>query len=810
MPTSPQRRVLRTSFGTAHFGGAAGLSVEEARAESRRWWPLLAGTTWWQQASNILSARVGVGRPRARDRRDRGVPGCRRGWRSARARRRSRGSARRRYGRMRCGAGTSWASRSLSARPAESEARLSFAGLTDLLGRRRRRGSRDAARAAGGGTRRRASPRRREPRARTPARRNSAPVRASRAHVARPGAGCGRRRAMARPAVGRGARVRAAASRRPARRLVVVSLRGRAPPGLRRRSNRRAPPRTRAALGRRAPADRQRAARRHVLAADARAARRRHRAATRSSRSRSRACSPAATCSRRPGRCRCPTIFARSWRTGSRRFRRHARHAPASRSACTSRQRRRRRPSARACRGSGPGLDRRGRQITFTHPLFASAVYGSASARARADVHRALADVVDDPEQRARHLALASTAPDDDAARALEAAAQAARARGRTRCGCRACRAGAAADARQGARRSTSGDSSSRSHLYLAGDFQRAAEVLEELVEHASRRRHSRPRDAVLGRDRVLARGESAAVRLAERALRDAADPLLRARCLASIAMHAATSDLPRAAEAARASLEILGAHGRMQTRRSSRLALSARVRADLFLGDGLDRAAAERALELELEAAAPPVGRRHARPLQARPVAPLRRRLRRRSRLPRACGACGARRGRRVVARQHPAQPHAARVLVGELERRRRAGRQNARAVPADGHQCRARATSGARTSTRTTAASTRCVPPRCRRPAYGEPIVAHAVGARARSRRARGRRRAAAATPPSGRGGRGTRRDGVSRAGGVATRRRRGRGCSRRRRPRARRKRWSRSSRRAPHARRFHGALP
>src|SRR6476646_6516864 len=32
--------------------------------------------------------------------------------------------------------------------------------------------------------------------------------------------------------------------------------------------------------------------------------------------------------------------------------------------------------------------------ITFTHPLFASAVYRSASARARADEHRALADVV--------------------------------------------------------------------------------------------------------------------------------------------------------------------------------------------------------------------------------------------------------------------------------------------------------------------------------------------------------------------------------------------------------------------------------
>jgi DNA-binding CsgD family transcriptional regulator len=98
--------------------------------------------------------------------------------------------------------------------------------------------------------------------------------------------------------------------------------------------------------------------------------------------------------------------------------------------------------------------------------------------------------------------------------------------------------------------------------------------------------------------------GESTAVRLTEQALRDATDPLLRARLLASIAMHGATSDLPRAADAARASLEILEAQPNADPALVA-TALSARVRADLFLGGGLDREAAERALELE--AAAPP-----------------------------------------------------------------------------------------------------------------------------------------------------------------------------------------------------------
>lgn len=243
--------------------------------------------------------------------------------------------------------------------------------------------------------------------------------------------------------------------------------------------------------------------------------------------------------------------------------------------------------------------------ITFTHPLFASAVYRSASARARADVHRALADVVDDPEQRARHLALASTAPDDTTARALESAAQAARARGAP---------DAAAELVELALQLTPVESPSfaslrlelADHLYLAGDFQRAAEVLEELVDTLPGGDTRARAMLALAEIDYWRDGESAALRIGERALPEAADPLLRARLLASIAMHAATSDLSRAAEAARGSLEILEAHADADPALIA-TALSARVRADLFLGHGLDREAAAHALELELEGAAPP-----------------------------------------------------------------------------------------------------------------------------------------------------------------------------------------------------------
>ena len=55
--------------------------------------------------------------------------------------------------------------------------------------------------------------------------------------------------------------------------------------------------------------------------------------------------------------------------------------------------------------------------------------------------------------------------------------------------------------------------------------------------------------------------GESAALTLAERALVDARDPLMRARCHVAIAMYAGTVDLPKAAVSARAAVALLEPH---------------------------------------------------------------------------------------------------------------------------------------------------------------------------------------------------------------------------------------------------------
>jgi class 3 adenylate cyclase len=65
-----------------------------------------------------------------------------------------------------------------------------------------------------------------------------------------------------------------------------------------------------------------------------------------------------------------------------------------------------------------------GDRVRFAHPLLASAVYGAASPGRRRQLHERLAAVVSDAEERARHLALSATEPDETIAAELEQAAQ--------------------------------------------------------------------------------------------------------------------------------------------------------------------------------------------------------------------------------------------------------------------------------------------------------------------------------------------------------------------------------------------------
>jgi DNA-binding CsgD family transcriptional regulator len=71
-----------------------------------------------------------------------------------------------------------------------------------------------------------------------------------------------------------------------------------------------------------------------------------------------------------------------------------------------------------------------GNAVRFSHPLLASGVCTDAEPNRRRDMHRRLADVVDAPELKARHLASASTRGDTATLEALDAAAAVTRAQG--------------------------------------------------------------------------------------------------------------------------------------------------------------------------------------------------------------------------------------------------------------------------------------------------------------------------------------------------------------------------------------------
>jgi DNA-binding CsgD family transcriptional regulator len=78
-----------------------------------------------------------------------------------------------------------------------------------------------------------------------------------------------------------------------------------------------------------------------------------------------------------------------------------------------------------------------GDTLVFTHPLLAISIYETTSPAQRVALHRRLAELVSEPEERARHLAESAEGPDEELATALESAAQSAAARGAPDAGAR-------------------------------------------------------------------------------------------------------------------------------------------------------------------------------------------------------------------------------------------------------------------------------------------------------------------------------------------------------------------------------------
>jgi hypothetical protein len=75
-------------------------------------------------------------------------------------------------------------------------------------------------------------------------------------------------------------------------------------------------------------------------------------------------------------------------------------------------------------------IERAGGRVRLSHPLLGSTAYTNATVDERRTLHVRLAGLMGDPEERARHLALAADGPDAQVARSLDEAATHARRRG--------------------------------------------------------------------------------------------------------------------------------------------------------------------------------------------------------------------------------------------------------------------------------------------------------------------------------------------------------------------------------------------
>jgi len=248
-------------------------------------------------------------------------------------------------------------------------------------------------------------------------------------------------------------------------------------------------------------------------------------------------------------------------------------------------------------------LRQEGSEPVFAHPLLAAGAYAALAPARRRSVHRRLAALVTDPQDRARHLASATTRPDPNVAVALDAGAAAAASRGAP---------SAAADLLEAAARLTpphDSDGAARRRLeaarqlFAAGDRRRATELCDALVNELS------PGD--LRAEALTAAWQGVvsvddATAMLERAVEDSVSRESRARCLLLLSEVVQARDLDRARRHANDAVTLLDADGDPRLRAWAMGTLGGFLTRVNPNGNGLDilRAACE--LEQQHGSAAP------------------------------------------------------------------------------------------------------------------------------------------------------------------------------------------------------------
>jgi DNA-binding CsgD family transcriptional regulator len=239
-------------------------------------------------------------------------------------------------------------------------------------------------------------------------------------------------------------------------------------------------------------------------------------------------------------------------------------------------------------------------RVRFTHPLVPAAVYQAAAPTRRRAAHRALARVLERPEERSPQLALAATRPSSAVAAELESAAATAKARGALDSAGRLLeQAATATPARDAVARRRRGLEASRCH-FAAGDTDRARILLDGLVELSSPGEELAEvlLELALAGGSYSRRGFGYAYAALENAQQSPALAVRIRHCL--MALHVCAGEAELSVEHAHAALaiaEALGDEGTLAT------AISGAAFADFFSGRAVDLDELERAVEIERRA---------------------------------------------------------------------------------------------------------------------------------------------------------------------------------------------------------------
>jgi ATP/maltotriose-dependent transcriptional regulator MalT len=237
--------------------------------------------------------------------------------------------------------------------------------------------------------------------------------------------------------------------------------------------------------------------------------------------------------------------------------------------------------------------------VRFLHPLLASAVYGSVSPSRRRRLHRRLAGVVGEPEERARHLALAADRADARVAAAVERAAARARTRGAPDAAAELLERALALTPPSNLRARRRRALAAAEDYFYAGDRGRARGLLEDLIGElpASRLRADALR--LLGELRLYDDSWPAAVPLFEEALA-LAGPDAGRRARIELDLCYACFNVGDAASADRLTTAMVEhAESALHDGLLAQM-LAMKTVLDLLFARGLDEARLERALALE------------------------------------------------------------------------------------------------------------------------------------------------------------------------------------------------------------------